>query len=186
MCIASSAPLSLFASGRTTGLLADCGAGLTSVVPIYEGLALAHAVLIMDYGGQDISNILRHSMEPYGVQLDLNDARVLKEKYSYIKPADGSGNAFGESPVTFSLPDGTDITTKQGIFGDCCEELCVNDAFSSVGGGLIGQVQMSFDLCDDSLKKEICQNIVLSGGSSMIPGNHYSLHNYTFAFLSLF
>ncbi len=169
MCIANSAPLSLFASGRTTGLLADCGAGLTSVVPIFEGLALAHAVLVMDYGGQDISDILRQSMEPYGYRLDLNDSRVLKEKYAYVRnPA--AGPSVGEAQVTFSLPDGTDISMKNNIFGSCCEELCVNDSFSSVGGGLLGQVQRSFDLCDDSLKKEIGQHIVLSGGTSMLPG----------------
>lgn len=169
--MANSAPLSLFASGRTTGLIADCGAGLTSVSPIYEGLALAHAVLVMDYGGQDISEILRSSLENYNVQLDLNDARILKEKYAYIKSADSTANAMaGDQSVTFSLPDGTDVTTKNNIFGNCCEPFCVNPDYAASGGGILRQVQKSFDLCDDSLKKEISQHVVLAGGTSMIPG----------------
>ena len=171
MCMANSSPLSLFASGRTTGLLADCGAGVTSVAPIYEGLALAHAVLVMDYGGQDISDILRQNLEGYNVQLEQNDARILKEKYSYIKSADTSANAaVAQESVTFSLPDGTDVSTKNSIFGNCCESFCVNPEFSDTGGGILGQVQKSFDLCDDSLKREIAQHIVLAGGTSMLPG----------------
>jgi actin len=171
MCIANSAPLSLFASGRTTGLLADCGAGITSVAPIFEGVALAHAVLVMDYGGQDISEILRQNLDTYNVQLDLQDARILKEKHAYIKGTDAQANATtGEASVTFSLPDGTDVTTKNSIFGTCCEQFCVNPTFADSGGGILGQVQRSFDLCDDSLKKEIGQHIVLAGGTSMLPG----------------
>ena len=36
ICVANSAPLSLYASGRTTGLVVECGAGLTSSTPIFE------------------------------------------------------------------------------------------------------------------------------------------------------
>lgn len=168
MCMATSAPLSMFASGRTTGLIADLGAGVTSVAPIYEGLALAHAMLVMDYGGQDISEALRRNLESHNVQLELNDARVLKEKYAFIKASNSTVNS--DAPVTFSLPDGTDVTTKHNIFGTCCESFCVNPEFADSGGGIVGQVQKSFDLCDDSLKKEIAQHIVLAGGTSMIPG----------------
>lgn len=171
MCMANSAPLSIFASGRTTGLIADCGAGITSVAPIFEGLALSHAVLVMEYGGQDISEILRQNLESYSIQLDIQDARQLKEKYSYVKSSDPAANAvLGDAPVTFSLPDGTDITMKNSIFGNCCDAFCVNSDFSGVGGGLLGQIQRSFDLCDESFKKEIAQHIVLSGGTSMLPG----------------
>ena len=171
MCMANSAPLSLFASGRTTGLLADCGAGVTSVSPIFEGLALSHAVLVMDYGGQDISEVLRQSLESYNVHLELNDARILKEKYAYVKSDDNKANAtIGQEPITFTLPDGTDVTTSNSIFGNCCDSYCVNTDFVDSGGGILGQVQRSFDLCDESLKKEISQHIVLAGGTSMLPG----------------
>eukprot|EP01031_Cornospumella_fuschlensis_P041190 gene41190-50264_t len=36
ICIASSPPLTVYASGRTCGLAVEFGAGLTSVVPVFE------------------------------------------------------------------------------------------------------------------------------------------------------
>ena len=89
--LAVDAALALYASGRTTGIVLDCGHGVTSTVPIYEGYALPHAVNRWDIAGRDITTYLMQ----YFPQLSgcsssdrykRDNVRPIKEKVCSFEP----------------------------------------------------------------------------------------------------
>ena len=83
MCVAIQSVLSLFAAGRTTGIVVDSGDGVSHSVPIYEGNALPHPITRMDLAGRDITmyrtKILNERGQHSSTSADLGIARKVKE-----------------------------------------------------------------------------------------------------------
>ena len=58
--------LALYASGRTTGVVLDCGDGTTQAVPVVEGFVIPHAVTRMDVAGRDVTHFLQRLLRRAG------------------------------------------------------------------------------------------------------------------------
>lgn len=83
----NTAVLSLFSTGKTCGLVAECGEGTTYTVPVFEGYALPHAMKLSRVAGQDITNALMKEIRAGGIDIG-NDhfdiVRQIKEQMCHV------------------------------------------------------------------------------------------------------
>merc|ERR1719242_2878048 len=104
------AVLSLYATGRTTGVVLDSGDGVTHAVPIYEGFALPHSVMRSDVAGRDVTRHLRLLLRKEGrnfyTTAEFEIVREIKEKTCYLAVNPTQEESIDSGTCSFSLPDG--------------------------------------------------------------------------------
>jgi centractin len=106
----------MYAAGRTTGLVLDCGEGSTTAVPVYEGFAVTSAITRSDIGGCDVTDHLQLLLRRNGVALTTSAereiVREMKEKVCEVdqRPRMDAAYAATAPNVTYRLPDGNVLT----------------------------------------------------------------------------
>jgi actin-related protein len=171
------AVLSLYASGRTTGIVLDSGDGDTHTVPIYEGYSLPHSIMRIDLAGRDLTEYMMKLLTEVGVSFSSSAereiARDIKEKHSYValdfdtelKSSSESSN----KDVSYTLPDGQVITIGNQQFR-CPEALFQPIKLGKEYPGIHELTFQSIMKCDVDVRKELYSNIVMSGGTTMFTG----------------
>jgi centractin len=172
------AVLSLYASGRTTGVVLDSGDGVTHAVPVYEGFALPHAITRMDLAGRDVTShlqlLLRRGGHAFTTTAELEVVRQIKEQCCVVafNPAEQEKqqtNTQLAAKHQYSLPDGTSLEIGPEAFR-APEILFRPDLVGSEYRGVHDCLVTAVMRSDLDLRRVLFSQMVLSGGSTLFPG----------------
>ncbi|GMG49523.1 unnamed protein product [Ambrosiozyma monospora] len=183
------AVLSLYSSGRTTGMIVDSGDGVTTSVPVFDGFSIPGSIKRLDLGGRDITDVLKLELMKCGYSFcsssEFEIVRSMKERLGFVEldsgvfggkvSAGSSGyggvggisGGYGDAEREFVLPDGKTIGVSDRSLSWSCELLFSPETFGYELSSVDQLVYNSLLKTDIDLRTQLANNIILAGGSTM-------------------
>lgn len=129
--VALQAVMSLYAAGRTTGLVCDAGDGVTHTIPVFEGFSIPHAVEKMEIAGRVLTDYMQKLLLANGESLtssaELEIVRDIKEKLAFVAQdydaEHKAAQSSSDQDKAYTMPDKRVITVPATIRMTCPELL---------------------------------------------------------------
>ncbi|XP_042336377.1 actin-like protein 9 [Sceloporus undulatus] len=175
MYVAYQSVLSVYAHGKISGLVVDTGHAVTHTVPVHQGYNLPHATERMDIAGINMTSFLMDLLRDMGHYFDdrmLDVIEDIKHKCCYVALDFDSEwtRPKRDYMMDYQLPDGQMITLGKERF-QCPEILFHPPQTPGLSlQGVHGMAQKSLRKVPEESRKEMYENILLCGGSSLFEG----------------
>merc|ERR1719454_1051572 len=176
--VAIQAVMSLYSAGRTTGLVVDAGDGVSHTVPVFEGFSLPHAVEKMEIAGRVLTEYLQKLLLEAGHSFtsaaEIQIVRDIKEQLAYVAQdfaaEHEAAKTSSEHDKQYTLPDKAVITVPATVRMGCPELLFDPTRNGMTCKSMPDLAWSSVQAADVDVRKELCKNIIMSGGSTMYEG----------------
>jgi len=176
--VSMQAVLSLYASGKVTGVVLDCGDGVTQAVPIYEGFAISNAIQRVDLAGRDITDhlqlLLRKAGYNFTTSAEKEIVRTIKEKACYValdplreEELLDSEKTSKEVKRAYKLPDGSILELGSERFKApeiLFNPILIGEEVPGIHECLVNAIQRS----DMDVRTTLFDNILLAGGTTCL------------------
>ncbi|XP_032992761.1 actin-like protein 9 [Lacerta agilis] len=175
MYVAYQSVLSVYAHGKISGLVVDTGHATSHTVPVHQGYNLPHATERMDIAGANMTSFLMDLLRNMGHYFDERMWDVIddmKQKCCYVAfDFETEWNRPKRDYVAdYQLPDGQIISLGKERF-QCTEMLFSPPQMPGLNLlGLHGMALRSIRKVPEESRKEMYENIMLCGGSSLFDG----------------
>ena len=162
----------LYATGRTTGLMLECGGGVSSTMPVYEGYSFSHAIQRQNCAGAELTHYLCKILTESDVLLQSSAELEIAQKiidlcYVSMNFAE-EVDKFAGKEKEFELPDGSTVTVDDQIIR--CPELLFRPRLDGLElPGLHEMISNTINECSVDARRDLLCNIVVAGGSTMFP-----------------
>jgi len=183
--VAIQAVMSLYSAGRTTGLVTDSGDGVTHTVPVFEGFSLPHAVEKMEIAGRVLTNYLQKLLLESGHNFtsaaELEIVREIKEELCFIaqnyEEEREQATKSSEHDKQYTLPDRAVITIPASVRMGAPELIYKPQLNGMSCKSIDALAWASVSAADIDVRRDLCKNIIMSGGSTMYEGMADRLKN---------
>ncbi|XP_060075292.1 uncharacterized protein LOC132554981 [Ylistrum balloti] len=161
--------LSLYASGRMTGLVINSGYEVTSVICVYEGFKIAQSIFRSDIGGNDVTNYLIELLGKRGYSFttdeEQEEVHMMKEICAYVSE-NPKAEMMNNVKTDYTLSNGNTIHLGHERF-QCMEAMFKPELIGSNAYGIHELIVKSIEACPIHHQTELCSNIILSGSNTM-------------------
>ena len=170
--------LSMYSTGRVTGCVLNSGFGVTQIIPNYEGVSMATSFKRLNVGGRDLTErmIKCLSKEGYPIRCTKEERAIIcdmKETLGYVAmdydAALKKSEKSSDHKKKYELPDGNVVSVGVSRF-QTPEALFQPSMIGERADGVHVALHKSIASCDIDIRKDLYENVICSGGSTLFDG----------------